>query len=90
VPSGWHRPVPEGAVIAPPRVGWTPDRIAAALAAAGPPAHVALPRPIPVALLYATAVVDPGGKLRFATDIYGHDARLDRALTSARRPPSQP
>lgn len=43
---------------------------------------VELTRPIQVVLFYITAVVMPGtGKVRFADDIYGHHARLDRALS---------
>lgn len=46
--------------------------------------QVNLTRPIQVLLLYTTAEVMPeDGTLRFADDIYGHDARLDRALASA-------
>lgn len=43
--------------------------------------HVPLLEPIQVILFYTTAAVMPeGGEVRFAEDIYGHDARLDRAL----------
>jgi murein L,D-transpeptidase YcbB/YkuD len=60
--------------------GWTRDRIAAAMD--GPrPLHVKLTRPIQVILFYITAAVMPDdGSIHFAQDIYGHDARLDRAL----------
>ena len=38
-----------------------------------------------VILFYITAVVIPeDGAIRFAEDIYGHDATLDRALRGAR------
>jgi murein L,D-transpeptidase YcbB/YkuD len=41
--------------------------------------------PIDVVLFYLTAAVDPvDGALRFADDIYGHDAALARALAAAR------
>jgi len=44
--------------------------------------RVELPRPIRVILFYLTAVVTPEeGAIHFAEDIYGHDARLHRALT---------
>ena len=47
--------------------------------------HVKLPRPIQVILFYTTAAVMPeDGTIRFAEDIYRHDARLDRALTMRR------
>ncbi|PNG59943.1 murein L,D-transpeptidase [Variovorax sp. WDL1] len=61
---------------------WTPERIDAALA--GPSSQrVDLTRPLPVILFYMTAMVTPSDRaLRFAQDIYGHDARLVRALAS--------
>ncbi len=61
---------------------WTPERIRAAMHAARPE-HVNLQRKIPVLLFYTTALVDIDGTLRFYEDIYGHDARLERELTSA-------
>jgi len=45
--------------------------------------RVTLPRPVRVILFYTTAAFMPqDGTIRFAEDIYGHDARLDRALES--------
>ena len=64
---------------------WTQERILAAMNA-NRPLQVNLPRPIQVILFYVTAVVEDG-TMRFAEDIYGHDAKLDRAL--ARRPLSR-
>lgn len=59
---------------------WTRDRIVAAMNA-GRPTRVNLLRPIQVILFYLTAVVMPeDGTIRFAEDIYGHDAKLDAAL----------
>jgi L,D-transpeptidase YcbB len=59
---------------------WTRDRIVAAMNAAQP-MRVDLARPIQVILFYVTAAVRPeDGTIRFAEDIYGHDAKLDRAL----------
>jgi murein L,D-transpeptidase YcbB/YkuD len=65
--------------------GWSRDRIIAATD--GPRSlQVNLTRPIQVILFYITAAVMPDdGSIHFAQDIYGHDARLDRAL---RRTPS--
>jgi murein L,D-transpeptidase YcbB/YkuD len=64
------------------RPEWTPDRIREATAGSRT-VHVRLPRPIQVVLFYTTAVVIPeDGAIRFAEDIYGHDARLDRALAA--------
>jgi murein L,D-transpeptidase YcbB/YkuD len=69
------------------RETWPRDRILAAMdAESGPPQRVRLRAPIPVVLLYLTAVVtSPSDAVRFADDVYRHDARLERAL-AARRP----
>ena len=42
--------------------------------------QVNLAKPIPVLILYGTAVVDQGGRVQFFDDIYGADASLDKAL----------
>ena len=42
--------------------------------------RVDLVRPLPVMIYYTTAVVRPGGIVAFYGDVYGHDARLERAL----------
>jgi len=39
-----------------------------------------LKEPIPVWILYGTAVVREDGEVHFLEDIYGHDAALERAL----------
>jgi len=57
---------------------WTRERILAAMNA-NRPLQVSLLRPIQVILFYVTAVVEDG-TVRFAEDVYGHDAKLDRAL----------
>jgi murein L,D-transpeptidase YcbB/YkuD len=45
------------------------------------PQRVNLNRPIQVILFYITAVAMPDdGSVHFAEDIYGHDAKLNRAL----------
>jgi L,D-transpeptidase YcbB len=59
---------------------WTPDRILSAMIGTQT-FSVRLARPIQVLLFYTTAVVMPeDGTIHFAEDIYGHDARLDKAL----------
>jgi murein L,D-transpeptidase YcbB/YkuD len=66
------------------RPGWNRDRILAAIAGSQP-LHVKLSRPIQVILFYTTAAFMPEvGTIRFAEDIYRHDAKLDRALTLRR------
>jgi L,D-transpeptidase YcbB len=64
--------------------GWTPERIAQAMQAPRPQ-RVTLSRPRQVVLYYLTAVVMPEiGVVHFAEDVYGHDAKLDRALAARR------
>jgi murein L,D-transpeptidase YcbB/YkuD len=60
---------------------WSADKIQAALQP-GPTRHVDLSRPIPVVIFYATAIADSDGSPRFAPDIYGRDAKLEKALGS--------
>jgi len=67
------------------RPEWDRDHILEAMAGAQS-LHVKLSRPIQVILFYTTAAVAPeDGTVRFAEDIYRHDARLDRALAARRR-----
>ena len=66
------------------RPEWTRERILAATRGAQS-IYVKLAQPIQVILFYTTAAVMPeDNTIRFADDIYRHDARLDRALTSRR------
>jgi murein L,D-transpeptidase YcbB/YkuD len=59
---------------------WTRERIVGAMNGTSPQ-QVNLARPVQVILFYITAVVMPGdGTVRFAEDIYRHDARLRKAL----------
>jgi murein L,D-transpeptidase YcbB/YkuD len=59
---------------------WTRERIDQAMRTGPQDAHVTLPRPIPVLLVYATAAAPEDGTVRFFEDIYGHDATLEDAL----------
>ncbi len=58
---------------------WTKDRIQETINAPGQ-VRVNLAKPIPVLVLYSTAVVEETGEVRFVADIYGQDAKLERAL----------
>lgn len=61
--------------------GWDRARIEAAMNGSGQ-LRVRLRRPRQVILFYVTAIVRADdGSLHFAEDVYGHDARLDHALT---------
>ena len=42
--------------------------------------QVNLSRPIPVLILYATAIVDENEVTHFFDDIYGYDADLEKVL----------
>ena len=60
---------------------WTPEKIRAAMDGKEPTV-VTLPNPIPVLLIYTTAVVTEDGLVHFYDDIYGHDATLENALAA--------
>ena len=60
---------------------WTPDRIQETINAPGQ-LRVNLAKPIPVLVLYSTTVAEENGEVRFVEDIYGQDAKLERALES--------
>jgi murein L,D-transpeptidase YcbB/YkuD len=60
---------------------WTSARIQSAMNASGP-VQVNLPEPIPVLVLYGTAIVEENGEVRFFEDLYGQDAKLERALAA--------
>ena len=60
---------------------WTVDKIRAAMNG-DTTIQVNLDKPIPVLILYSTAVVEPDGEVRFFDDIYGYDASLARVLAN--------
>lgn len=62
---------------------WTRTRIQRTIDA-GKNVAVALPRPVPVHLVYLTAWVDAAGVLQFRDDLYNRDARLVAALDASR------
>jgi L,D-transpeptidase YcbB len=59
---------------------WTPERIRAAITGSET-VRAKLREPIPVLILYATAVVTEHGDVLFFEDIYGQDRALLRALS---------
>lgn len=66
---------------------WTRERIEATMQGTVPSVRVTLVSPLTVILFYTTAMVMPGEPgVRFADDIYRHDARLERALANRRVP----
>src|SRR5581483_769016 len=58
---------------------WTPDRIREAMQT-GDSKSVAVKTPVPIMIIYTTAVVHDDGSVFFYDDIYGHDATLENAL----------
>jgi L,D-transpeptidase YcbB len=64
--------------------GWDSARVEAAMQSGKDNYQVNLARPIPVLILYGTAVVDANDKVHFFDDIYGHDAALKQALAKGR------
>jgi murein L,D-transpeptidase YcbB/YkuD len=59
---------------------WSPDRIRATMNGDTDNIQVNLDKPIPVLILYSTAVVEPDNEVHFFDDIYGYDASLQKAL----------
>jgi len=59
--------------------GWTPERIKSVVEG-GRSTTVTLDTPIPVAISYATAFLDPDGLIHFRRDVYGRDKKLIDAL----------
>ena len=53
--------------------------------AAGTTSWGALPKPVPVFVVYETAFADAEGKLQFHADIYGRDAEIWQSLDPKRR-----
>ena len=62
---------------------WTPENIRAAMNGEET-IRVNIKNPIPVLILYGTAVVLENSEVEFYNDIYGYDAALERALTEVR------
>jgi murein L,D-transpeptidase YcbB/YkuD len=58
---------------------WTRARIDSVMAG-NTPLEVALPRKIPVYIVYQTVLARESGDAYFYGDLYGHDAKLDAAL----------
>jgi L,D-transpeptidase YcbB len=60
--------------------GWDLARVQATMQGGKDNVQVNLSRPIPVLILYGTAVPEEDGSVHFFEDIYGHDAALRKAL----------
>ena len=64
---------------------WTAERVQAAMQSGPDNQQVNLAIPVPVLILYQTAVVEPDNSVHFFDDIYGHDKELNAVL--AKGPP---
>jgi murein L,D-transpeptidase YcbB/YkuD len=64
---------------------WTVQRVQAAMDSGKDNVQVNLAVPVPVLLLYVTAVAEEDGTIHFFDDIYGHDKKLNALL--AKGPP---
>ena len=60
--------------------GWDKARVEAAMQTGKNNYQVNLVKPIPVLILYGTAIVDTNEEVHFFDDIYGHDAKLRQTL----------
>jgi murein L,D-transpeptidase YcbB/YkuD len=59
---------------------WTLEKVLDAMKGTEDNVQVNLARPIPVLILYATAIVNENGVAHFFDDIYGYDAELEKVL----------
>jgi murein L,D-transpeptidase YcbB/YkuD len=59
---------------------WTLERVRAAMQEGKNNQRVNLTKAVPVLILYGTAIVEEDGQVYFTTDLYGHDATLEKAL----------
>ena len=62
------------------RPEWNLGRIRGAMQSGKDNFQLDLAKPIPVLILYGTAVVDEQGTVHFFDDLYGHDAALEKVL----------
>ena len=59
---------------------WTLKKVLATMQGPEDNVQINLAKPIPVLILYATAIVDENGVAYFFEDVYGYDAELERTL----------
>jgi murein L,D-transpeptidase YcbB/YkuD len=60
--------------------GWTLQRVEEGMKNGKDNVTVNLARPVPVFIVYGTAIAYENGEIHFYDDIYGHDAKLAQAL----------
>ncbi|HET6181955.1 MAG TPA: L,D-transpeptidase family protein [Candidatus Sulfotelmatobacter sp.] len=59
---------------------WTLEKVRNAMQKGKDNSQVNLTKPVPVLILYGTAVAEEDGSIHFFDDLYGHDADLEKAL----------
>jgi murein L,D-transpeptidase YcbB/YkuD len=59
---------------------WTLEKVRGAMQKGRDNFQVNLTKPIPVLILYSTAVAEEDGSIHFFNDLYGHDADLEKVL----------
>ena len=59
---------------------WTLERVRAAMESGQDNFQVNLSKPVPVLILYGTAIVDEDDQVHFFDDLYGYDADLEKVL----------
>jgi L,D-transpeptidase YcbB len=60
--------------------GWTLERVRQGMQSGNDDVTVSLAKPVPVFIVYGTALAYDNGEVHFSDDIYGHDASLATAL----------
>jgi L,D-transpeptidase YcbB len=75
-----ERPAELAAWVLRDKPAWSLENAQAAMTSGNENAQVNLTNPIPVLILYGTAVVDPEGKVHFFNDVYGYDDELKKVL----------
>lgn len=62
------------------KTDWNAQRAQAAMQSGKDNEQVNLTHPVPVLILYGTAIVDPSGQVHFFDDVYGYDEELKQVL----------
>jgi murein L,D-transpeptidase YcbB/YkuD len=60
--------------------GWDLKRVREAMKTGKDNQRINLAKPVPVFILYGTAMVDDNGQVHFLDDIYGFDSDLEKVL----------
>jgi L,D-transpeptidase YcbB len=62
--------------------GWDLERVKAVMNGDKDNVEVTLVKPIPIVIVYGTAIVNEENQIRFLDDVYGYDAELEKALVA--------